>query len=222
MLMSNWGSQNYCQVPNDACPDTHKVSKLNFLIKFQLIVFTRCGIGMCSSSLVSLTAALEKRKCTLAMTAPSTSQPTSVNVSPQKLMSTDASSTHNWIPFSSESKLSFVCIGHRRESYFMQAVKHYQQFIDASGQNGELFVVQDDLKQYPSVNQWRGECLSGLIDKLCETNYRAFEAILKCGAYHKLETPVTVWPSPIVSFFACLFDAMSSEKNYLSVAAVQK
>ena len=35
---------------------------------------------------------------------------------------------------------------------------------------------------------------------MCEANYKQFEAVLKCGGYAKLESPIIIWPPPLVSF----------------------
>lgn len=36
-----------------------------------------------------------------------------------------------------------------------------------------------------------------MIEKLCETNYKPFEVILKCGGYFRLECPILLWPPPL-------------------------
>lgn len=35
-----------------------------------------------------------------------------------------------------------------------------------------------------------------MIEKLCESNFKPFEVILKCGGYFRLECPVLLWPPP--------------------------
>ncbi|XP_058067042.1 integrator complex subunit 14 [Anopheles bellator] len=36
-----------------------------------------------------------------------------------------------------------------------------------------------------------------MFDAMCDTNYRAFDATLRCGSYFRLEGPIVVWPAPL-------------------------
>lgn len=48
------------------------------------------------------------------------------------------------------SKLSFMCIGTTFEPYFQSAIEVYQQFLDVSGQHGQLFVAHDESDAHKS------------------------------------------------------------------------
>lgn len=84
-----------------------------------------------------------------------------------------------------------------------------------SAQHGQLFVAANDggdssrkssknvfggdaSAQMPTIAQWKSDIMPKLIDKMIETNYKRFEAVLKCGGYHKLEAAIIVWPPPKV------------------------
>lgn len=87
--------------------------------------------------------------------------------------------------------------------------------MDVSAQNGQLFVAGSDAvdsskklikngfggeanAQLPTIVQWKVDIMPQLIDKMCEINYKRFEAVLKCGGYHKLEAAIIIWPPPKV------------------------
>lgn len=173
-----------------------------------MVVFTDCGIGLGTSSLPGLIKSLEGKSRSEKLSA---AQATFLNISPQKAARTDDSTEQDWIPFSDASKLSFVCIGHAQDSYYEHAIKLYQQLLDTSGQKGQLFTSADangkkennpsadsTLERFPTPNQWRNEVLPKMVEKLCEANYKTFEAELNCGGFHKLKSPIIIWPAPMV------------------------
>lgn len=165
-----------------------------------------------------------------------TVQPNFLNISPQKAARAEDSSEHDWIPFSDLSKLSFVCIGHHSDYYYVQAVKLYQQLLDVSGQKGQLFTSIDTNSKKengsaditsdksPSPNQWRNEIIQKIIDKLCDANYKSFEAELNCGGYNKLNAPIIIWPAPMVfaySFFFCKENLNSKFFFFLAIQSTK-
>lgn len=108
------------------------------LSMLKVIAFTRCGIGLGATSL----------------------QTTIVNMNLENVANSDAaqngSGTHQllnamankYAPNRNISKLSFVCIGTTAEPYFQAAIEVYQQFLDVSRQNGQLFVAHDEADAY--------------------------------------------------------------------------
>lgn len=104
----------------------------------KVIAFTRCGIGLGATSL----------------------QTTIVNMNLENVANNDAaqnvSGTHQllnamankYAPNRNISKLSFVCIGTTAEPYFQRAIEVYQQFLEVSRQNGQLFVAHDEADAY--------------------------------------------------------------------------
>lgn len=69
----------------------------------------------------------------------------------------------------------------------------YQNILDYSGQPGKLFLPQcDDLS-----TQDPAPIISAMCQRICDANYRQFEATLNCGSYFKLETRVLIWPPPL-------------------------
>lgn len=172
------------------------------------MAFTHCGVGLGATSLQNTISTLITQN---ASKVPSSSSSSNM-LKPQFLL--NETSSENWIPFSGLSKLSFICLGSTAEPYFQTAIELYQQLLDVSGQKGQLFVAHiesesskvikstynGDAMVFPTTNQWKNEIITRLIDDMCETNYKPFEAILNCGEYHKLESPIIIWPSPMVCF----------------------
>lgn len=39
--------------------------------------------------------------------------------------------------------------------------------------------------------------ISGICQRICDANYKQFEATLNCGSYFKLESKVLIWPTPL-------------------------
>lgn len=138
-----------------------------------VLVFTDCGIGLGPSSIRHAIATLRRN------------EPTASPV--------PAASSMNAL-FTCASKLSFVCIGQPEEdAYFRVAVGLYQELLDVSGQHGELFMPMGNV-----VGDKRVDVMRDIITRMCETNYKPFEAVLKCGGYAKLECAVSLWPKPMV------------------------
>lgn len=119
-----------------------------------------------------------------------------------------------WIPFAGLNKIAFICLGSTTDSYFQYAIELYQQFLDVSGQKGQLFIAHTESETsriikstysgngivlIPTKAQWQREIVPRLIEELAEANYKTFEAILKCGDHTKLESPIIIWPAPLVS-----------------------
>ncbi|KAG4069438.1 hypothetical protein HA402_001737 [Bradysia odoriphaga] len=159
ILLSNWGSQNFCQI----------------------LVFTDCGIGFGSTSLANAIASIKMSK-------------TKKDPS-QGLI----------LPFSYTSKLSFICLGSTEDQYFQTAVKMYQELLDVSGQKGFLFIPKrksdvDYVKKEEKTtvtSPLSVQSINDLVAKMCETNFKQFEAVLKCGGYFKLESLINIWPAPL-------------------------
>ncbi len=148
-------------------------------------MFTDCGIGFGSTSLSNAITSIKLAK--------TTKDPSQVSI----------------LPFSYTSKLSFVCLGSTEDPYFQTAIKLYQELLDVSGQKGFLFVpkrksdvdyVKKDEKT-TVTSPLSGQSVNDMILKMCETNYKQFEAVLKCGGYFKLESAINIWPPPLVRFF---------------------
>lgn len=160
------------------------------------MVFSDCGIGLGPTSLRNTVMKLKSRLH--AQQYPNAEE----NISPINF------ATVNWIPFSNLSKLSFVCLGHTNDTYFRESMKLYQEFLDASGQDGELFVLKlpefvenvRGIKEEASYNQQIFDSVKTVVDKMCDSNYTPFEALLKCGGYFRLESPIIIWPTPLVSY----------------------
>lgn len=174
------------------------------------MVFTQCGVGLGSTSLENTITSLTAQNASKAASASSSSPSSVLSINPQFLL--NETSTDTWIPISNLSKLSFICLGSTAEPYFQNAVELYQQFLDQSGQKGQLFIahIETDAKKlikseyngdavFPTTTQWKNEIINHLIEEMCENNYKPFEAVLNCGEYHRLESPVIIWPTPMVS-----------------------
>lgn len=180
----------------------------SFVSHLKVVVFTHCGVGLGATSLQTTIANLIAQNATKAASA---SASNSSNLLNQPFLLNETSND-SWIPFSNLSKLSFICLGSTAESYFLNAIEIYQQFLDVSGQKGQLFIAHTeadpnkiiknsyngDASIYPTTSQWKNEIINRLIEEMCEINYKPFEATLSCGEYHNLESPITIWPTPMV------------------------
>lgn len=169
ILLTNWGSQNYCQV----------------------IAITDCGIGLGVTSLKNTILNIQ-----MAKTKQQTGQPTEPPI----------------LPFAYPSKLNMLCLGNLTDIYFKKAYAMYQQLLDVSGQKGQLFLPKpvEEKKEdgdKPDFNSpepttssgtmFSRHALNDMVDEMCDSNYKQFEAILKCGSYYKLECPIMIWPPPL-------------------------
>lgn len=113
------------------------------------------------------------------------------------------------LPFSQSSKLSFICLNSPSDPYTQFALTLYQELLDVSGQNGQIFVpksIDDHMMTDVAKKEDRteanlmiahGQIVHELIVKVCDSNYKQFEAVLVCGGYIKLESPVIIWPPPL-------------------------
>lgn len=171
-------------------------------------MFTQCGVGLGKTSLATTISNLTVQNASKAASPSSSSN--LMPLTPQFLL--NETPNENWIPISSLSKLNFVCLGTTSESYFQNAIELYQQFLDQSGQKGQLFIAHiesepnksikngynGDGVQFPTTSQWKKEFIPQVINDVFDINYKPFEANLNCGEYHKLESPILIWPTPMV------------------------
>ncbi|XP_058460146.1 integrator complex subunit 14 [Malaya genurostris] len=167
MFKTHWGNHNYCQI----------------------IFLTDCGIGLGPSSLKNTIINLQNYKAQ--------SSSTGVKV---------PLSENQWVGFSYPSKLTFMCLGNITDTTFKFGTKLYQQLLDVSGQNGQIFIpklkslsiedpIGDDNDE--SGKQLNRKCIQGMFERMCEQNYKQFEATLRCGGYFRLEGAISIWPAPL-------------------------
>lgn len=111
-----------------------------------------------------------------------------------------------YLPNRNLTKLSFIGIGTTADSYFEAAIEIYQQFLDVSGQSGQIFVAHNESDTridqnntaLPTLSQWKKKLLPKTIEAMCEANYKPFEAMLHCGEFHQLDAPILIWPNSLV------------------------
>lgn len=143
----------------------------------QMVVFTDCGIGFGSKSLPAIIRSI---------TSNQTAQ-------------------FPWITGLSSTKINVICLGLNSEYYFSKTVGIYQRFFDVSGLKGVLFQpkssdttpAQDDSRT-PNVrkSELGRTVMHEMIEQLCESSYKCFETVLKCGSYFRMECPILIWPPP--------------------------
>uniref|UniRef100_A0A1Y9HAP9 Integrator complex subunit 14 n=1 Tax=Anopheles farauti TaxID=69004 RepID=A0A1Y9HAP9_9DIPT len=199
---AHWGSQNYCQI----------------------IFITDCGVGMGPSSLKNTIINIQTYKAACVTAAAAAAAAATVSEASKTSGASGGSSAatvpqpsdNQWVGFSYPSKLSFMCLGSlATDSAFRCGTKLYQQLLDVSGQKGQLFIPRMKMKHEeaagdeassPASTGDDGEDIlrqltrtSSLeaFETMCDTNYRQFEATLRCGGYFRLEDPITVWPAPL-------------------------
>ncbi|XP_055528850.1 integrator complex subunit 14 [Wyeomyia smithii] len=155
----------------------------------QIMFITDCGIGMGPSSLKNTIINLQSYK------AQSNSSGVKVPVS-----------ENHWVGFSYPSKLTFMCLGNINDTAFKFGTKLYQQLLDISGQNGQIYIpkpktlsIEDPIGDDGDENsrQLSRKSIQEMFERTCEQNYKQFEATLRCGGYFRLEGAITIWPAPL-------------------------
>lgn len=72
----------------------------------------------------------------------------------------------------------------------------YQQLLDGSKQKGQLFtpLLEKNDTESPGLTK---TAVESMFQAMSEKNYQPFQAVLKCGAYSKLNSNIIIWPSPL-------------------------
>ncbi|KAM7354073.1 integrator complex subunit 14 [Cochliomyia hominivorax] len=150
----------------------------------QVVVFTDCGLGFGSTSLKTFL---------------------------QNYVGKEHEQEFSWVKVLKPVKWNFICLGVHGDAYFTRAITVYQQLLDFTGIKGQLYMTKapkDIDGNESSIIEQQKTTLPGhkselgrtamfeMIEKLCETNFKPFEVILKCGGYFRLECPVLLWPPP--------------------------
>lgn len=134
--------------------------------------------------------------------------PTSLNNTIKKFQKIRKPENENlWLPYPYPSNIGVVCLGNISDPYFLYATKLYQQFFDVTGQKGQLYipkcsenleiVKKEEFEVSAPVSHLTKQSVFDAVVKMCETNYKQFEATFKCGSYFKLECPIFIWPPPL-------------------------
>ncbi|XP_054744087.1 integrator complex subunit 14 [Anastrepha obliqua] len=192
ILSTNWGTQNYCQV----------------------VVFTDCGLGFGSTALKEFF---------------------------KSYVDKEDDAAFDWITQLKAVKLNFICMGVHNDYYFTRAILLYQQLIDFTGLKGQLYMPKspkDAIEATENTNDTSKSAANTsagtsiatttshsthkselgrtamfeLIERVCETNFKPYEVILKVGGYFRLECPVLIWPPP------ALYKTEGGVKNELKIA----
>ncbi|XP_055608266.1 integrator complex subunit 14 [Uranotaenia lowii] len=159
----------------------------------QIIFVTDCGVGMGPSSLKNTIINLQNCKV----------QAGPAGVGGLKIPVSD----NQWVGFSYPSKLTFMCLGNLADLSFKFGTKLYQQLLDVSGQNGQIFIpklkslsIEDPIVEEGDDSggrQMNRRCIQDIFENMCEQNYKQFEATLRCGGYFRLEGAIIIWPAPL-------------------------
>ncbi|KAI8124856.1 Integrator complex subunit 14 [Lucilia cuprina] len=150
----------------------------------QVVVFTDCGLGFGSTSLKTFL---------------------------QQYVGKEHEPEYSWVKVLKPVKWNFICLGVHGDTYFTRAVTVYQQLLDFTGIKGQLYMTKapkDSEGNESATNEQQKSTMPGhkselgrtamfeMIEKLCDTNFKPYEVILKCGGYFRLECPVLLWPPP--------------------------
>ncbi|XP_005187059.1 integrator complex subunit 14 [Musca domestica] len=151
----------------------------------QVIAFTDCGLGFGSTSIKTFL---------------------------QNYTGKEHEPEYAWVKTIKPVKWNFICLGVHADNYFTRAVGVYQQLLDLTEIKGHLYMPKapKDLESSDaSITETLKNPLAGhkselgrtamfeMIEKLCETNYKPYEVLLKCGGYFRLECQVILWPPPL-------------------------
>lgn len=90
------------------------------------------------------------------------------------------------------------------DPYFSQAIAVYQKYLDVLRLKANFYLpkTKDELSEEHSskgsgkTSELGRTAMADMVDRLCEQNYKQFEANLKCGGYSRLESKIMVWPAP--------------------------
>ncbi|EAT33192.1 AAEL014546-PA [Aedes aegypti] len=177
----------------------------------QIIFITDCGVGLGPSSLKNTIINLQNYKA-----QNSGNSSGGAGAGPVKV----PLSENQWVGFSYPSKLTFMCLGNLADTAFKFGSKLYQQLLDVSGQNGQVFIpklknlsiedpIGDDNDEFSK--QLNRKCVQELFENMCEQNYKQFEATLRCGGYFRLEGAIIIWPAPLPYTSKDLFGAETTK-----------
>uniref|UniRef100_A0A1A9W427 Integrator complex subunit 14 n=1 Tax=Glossina brevipalpis TaxID=37001 RepID=A0A1A9W427_9MUSC len=151
----------------------------------QVVVFSDCGLGFGKSSIRTFL---------------------------QNYIGKELDAEFNWLKPLRIVKWNFICLGIQSDSYFTRAVGIYQKLLDYTGIKGQLLMPRpikdtdtndNNSNELPKntmpthKSELGRTAMFEMVEKLCETNYKPFEAVLKCGGYFRLECPILIWPSPV-------------------------
>lgn len=167
ILLTNWGSQNFCQV----------------------LTITDCGIGLGSTSLKNTIANIQTSKL---HHGPATEVPILPFSYPSKLNFLclgNLSDSYFKKAYALYQQLLDVS-GQKGQLYLPKPVDDKK---DESDKNETGF--QESATS--SVTMFSRHALNDMVDEMCDMNYKQFEAVLKCGSYYKLECPIMIWPPPL-------------------------
>ncbi|XP_049546923.1 integrator complex subunit 14 [Anopheles darlingi] len=205
---THWGSENYCQIIciTDCGVGMGPTSLKNTIINIQNY----------KAQCVTAAAAVVAAAAAAATTATSTSSAATAAGDNSTTSGKPHPTENQWIGFSYPSKLSFMCLGSlATDSAFRYGTKLYQQLLDVSGQRGQLFLPRLKHEEATDESGLTGDGADGteedartqrhltrtsaleMFETMCDTNYRQFEATLRCGGYFRLEGPIVVWPAPL-------------------------
>lgn len=143
----------------------------------EIIVVSDCGLGLGPSSVRHLVNNLQMRP-----------RPRSSEL----------------LPFQFPCNVNLMCLGTPKDPIFVNATSQYQQLFDLSKQKNKIFIIGGGAGGVGSKNNNNNEEIvlnKGTSDQMfknmAEKIYKPFEALLKCGAYSKLESTVSIWPPPL-------------------------
>ncbi|XP_055382860.1 integrator complex subunit 14 [Condylostylus longicornis] len=136
----------------------------------QVIIFTDCGLGFGNTSLKNIINNIATKTIDIA---------------------------YPYMKYLQPNRVNFVCIGCTKNTYFAYATQIYQQFLTVSGIKGHCYKIKtSENSAKEGSNELNRNSISEMIERVCEANYKPFEAVLKCGGYFRLESPIILWPAP--------------------------
>lgn len=142
----------------------------------QVLIFSDCGLGFGTSSVRNITARF--------------------------LTNSGDPGEFDWVDPLHNVKIHIICMGVLSDPYFSQSIAAYQKYLDVLRLKANLYMpkTKEELSEEHTSGKTSSElgrtAMAELVDRLCEQNYKQFEASLKCGGFSRLECKVMVWPAP--------------------------
>lgn len=145
----------------------------------QVLIFSDCGLGFGSSSIRNITARF--------------------------LTSVGEPGEYDWVEPLQNVKIHIICMGVYSDPYFSQSITAHQKYLDVLRLKANFYLpkTKDEQSEEHSSkisgktpSELGRTAMSEMVERLCEQNYKQFEANLKCGGFSRLECKVLIWPAP--------------------------
>ncbi|XP_052861726.1 integrator complex subunit 14 [Anopheles cruzii] len=201
---TQWGSENYCQ----------------------LICITDCGVGMGPSSLKNTIINIQNWKAQSlpagGVDTNGTTDSGKGGTAPQppdnlwigfaypcklSFMCLGSLATDSAFRYGTKLYQQLLDVSGQRGQLFLPRLKHDESLDesalgDATSEQAPVGCDDAAGTSHQQQHQQQRQIMTRtsvveMFEAMCDTNYRTFDATLRCGGYFRLEGPIVVWPAPL-------------------------